>query len=183
MKGLIALPLVLGLVAPASARVDPEIHKICASVQDYLGCVKAQTEDSASPGTTNTIINREGLVTNEGNKCPDGWAWKGGGYCAEVQCRRCVSFGCVSGNDKILGGKTWSCDRGMWVYLLRWGDSLVRATYDPSCPSITFKPGFNSTCSQVAFEQAQLQKQSEESNKTESRARGSSGRDDDYLMD
>ena len=158
MKGLVALPLLLGLIAPASARVDPEIHKICASVQDYLGCVKAQTGNSASPGTTNTIINREGLVTNEGNKCPDGWAWKGSGYCAEVQCRRCMSFGCLSGNDKVLGGKNWACDRGIAVYLLRWGDSLVRATYDPNCPSIDFKPGFNSTCEQVDFERAQLYK-------------------------
>lgn len=159
VKALLALPLAFALVAPASARVDPEIHKICASVQDYLGCVQAQTADPASPGTTNTIINREGLVTNEGNKCPDGWAWKGSGYCAEVQCRRCISFGCLNGNDKVLGGKNWKCHRGMYVYLLRWGDSLVRATYDQNCPSstsTTFKPGFNSTCEQVEFEQAQL---------------------------
>ena len=163
MKALIALPLVLGIVAPASARVDPEIHKICASVQDYLGCVQAQTADPASPGTTNTTIHREGLVTNEGNKCPDGWAWKGSGYCAEVQCRRCISWGCLDGNDKILGGKNWKCHRGMYVYLLRWGDSLVRATYDQNCPSTTFKSGFNSTCEQAEFEQAQLLKDSDTS--------------------
>lgn len=171
MKRLIALPLLLGLMAPASARVDPEVHKICASVQDYLGCVKAQTGNSASPGTTNTIINREGLVTNEGNKCPDGWAWKGGGYCAEVQCVRCVSFGCLSGNDQTLAGKEWKCQRGILVFLLRWGDSLVRATYDPSCPSIQFKPGFNSTCSQVEYEQAQLNKPIEDDKPDKNRSR------------
>ena len=157
-KKLLVLPLLLGPVTPVSARMDPEIHKICASVQDYFGCVQAQTADPASPGLTNTIINREGLVTNEGNKCPEGWAWKGGGYCAEVQCRQCVSWGCLPGNNRVLGGKTWKCHRGMFVYLLTWGDKLVRATYDPNCPNINFKPGFNSTCSQVAFEQAQLNK-------------------------
>ena len=112
-------------------------------------------EISHKIGAVNTVINREGLATNEGNICPDGYASKGVGYCGKVSCEQCISFGCLSGNDKILGGKNWKCERGMFVYLLRWGDSLVRASYDPNCPSGPFKPGYNSTCEQRDFEAGQ----------------------------
>jgi hypothetical protein len=155
MRRLLLAPLLLSLALPAMSSVDPKVHKICMDVKDYVGCVSAHSASPASPGSVNTVINREGLVTNEGNICPDGYASKGVGYCGKVNCEQCISFGCLSGNDKILGGKNWKCDRGMYVYLLRWGDSIIRASYDPNCPAGPFKPGFNSTCEQRDFEMSQ----------------------------
>ena len=44
MKGLLLLPfLLLGTLPQAKAQVDPEVHKICASVTDYVGCVEANS--------------------------------------------------------------------------------------------------------------------------------------------
>ena len=155
MRNLLLAPLLLSLAMPAMSSVDPKVHKVCMDAKDYVGCVSAHSANPSSPGSVNTVINREGLATNEGNICPDGYASKGVGYCGKVSCEQCISFGCLSGNDKILGGKNWKCDRGMFVYLLRWGDSLVRASYDPNCPAGLFKPGFNSTCEQRDFELGQ----------------------------
>lgn len=48
MKGLFLIPfLLLGGLPHAKARVDPAVHKICASVADYMGCVNANSSSSA----------------------------------------------------------------------------------------------------------------------------------------
>ena len=45
MKRLL-LPLIAALALPAAVQsgVDPEVHKLCKDVKDYMGCVKSQSE-------------------------------------------------------------------------------------------------------------------------------------------
>ena len=46
MKRLL-LPLLTALALPTAvnAGVDPEVHNLCKNVSDYMGCVKANSED------------------------------------------------------------------------------------------------------------------------------------------
>ena len=150
MKRFLILPLLLGVSLSLQAGVDPEVHKLCKDVKDYLGCVKAQS-GQAQTNSPETVIINEGFAVNGGNKCPTGFASDGAGYCSRVKCERCMSFGCLVGNDPVLADKNWKCHRGMAVYLLRWGDSVVRATNVPECPAGPIEAGYNSTCEQREF--------------------------------
>ena len=71
MKLLLLLPLLLGLSSPVQARVDPEVHKLCKDVKDYLGCVKAQSGIFG----VQEIITNPGTATSRGNECPLGYAY------------------------------------------------------------------------------------------------------------
>ena len=53
MKGLLLIPfLLLGTLPQAKAQVDPEAHKICASLTDYVGCVEANSSQIAEETNT-----------------------------------------------------------------------------------------------------------------------------------
>tara|TARA_B100000131_G_C17829521_1_gene497095 strand:+ start:111 stop:662 length:552 start_codon:yes stop_codon:yes gene_type:complete len=149
MKRLLPLLLPFLIIIPAKSEVDPKIHQLCLKASDYMGCINAQTGNLGSP---KSVITNQGLSVTGGNKCPEGYASKGAGYCQEVVCKRCRSFGCLDGNNPDLAGKNWSCTRGMRVFLLRWGDNALRATYDPECPEGPIKVGYNSTCEQKELE-------------------------------
>ena len=58
MKGLLLIPfLVLGALPQAKAQVDPEVHKMCASVTDYVGCVKANSSQNLKEANTGQGIS------------------------------------------------------------------------------------------------------------------------------
>lgn len=50
MKRTLMLALLVTAIGsyPASANIDPRVHKLCSTVQDYAGCVKAQSGESSS---------------------------------------------------------------------------------------------------------------------------------------
>ena len=137
MRQLLISTAALLLAFPAIAQVDPKIHKLCIEAKDYPGCVKAQTSDK----TPERVITQEGASLVEGNSCPVGMAYIGGGNCQQVECLSSSGHG----HDYPLGGKDWSCP---WGYEMRFGSATARAFMDPACPSITFSPGWRNTCNQ-----------------------------------
>ena len=57
MKGLYLIPVFLLSTFPqAKAQVDPAVHKICASVTDYMGCVEANSNKPSEENSTAAII-------------------------------------------------------------------------------------------------------------------------------
>ena len=83
MKILLA-PLLLAVSLPAFAEVDSKIHKLCIEAKDYAGCVRAMKGDTS---TTTRQIRSQGADIAEGNQCPAGFAYVGGGNCMEVTCK------------------------------------------------------------------------------------------------
>ena len=81
----LALPALL-VSTSAMAEVDPKIHRLCIEAKDYAGCVRAMKGDT----TTTTIreIRSQGADIAEGNQCPAGFAYVGGGNCMEVRLHR-----------------------------------------------------------------------------------------------
>jgi hypothetical protein len=61
----------------AIAQVQSEIHKLCFKAADYEGCVRANTQ-----GGAHRVVIQEGASLNEGNACPVGFAYSGGGVTA-----------------------------------------------------------------------------------------------------
>ena len=57
--------------------VDPKIHKLCIEAKDYAGCVRAMNGDATM--TTIREIRSQGADMAEGNQCPSGFAYVGGG--------------------------------------------------------------------------------------------------------
>jgi hypothetical protein len=102
---------------------------------------------------TSRVINSQGADIAEGNQCPQGYAYLGGGNCREVECRYGKSAG--GGHDYRLAGKfvSWS-EKDLWhcetefIYRgsLRFTDSEMRATNNPNCPPGEPILGYNSTC-------------------------------------
>jgi len=137
---------VLAMAAsPVLAQVDPKTHKLCLEAKDYQGCVKAMTTAPADQNKVpSTIRVIEGERELTGNSCPADMAYAGSGWCSNVIC---VSRS--SGHSPGLGGKNWSCPKifGMG-YAMSWGDSKVKATYDPSCPKEPPEIGWRSSCEQ-----------------------------------
>ena len=84
MRASLLSVLVLG-ASPAMAQgvVEPAIHKLCVEAKDYAGCVRAM-KGEANP--TSRVINSQGADISEGNKCPSGYAYIGGGNCQNVIC-------------------------------------------------------------------------------------------------
>ena len=151
MKRLLAISIASTSIAigaiPALAEVDPKIHKLCIEAKDYAGCVRAMKGDT----TTTTIreIRSQGADIAEGNQCPAGFAYVGGGNCMEVKCRYSASgMGYDTGHDQRVAGKSnWGCKYSFWhgagvVYL----EGNARASINSECPKGEPEIGYNSTC-------------------------------------
>jgi hypothetical protein len=141
--------LVLLLLCSGSAalgQVPAEIHRVCVDAKDYAGCVKVQTGTMVGPEGATRVILQEGASLAEGNSCPAGFAYRGGGVCQEVKCTY------EDGNEPMLGGKNHKCgNASFWSgYIgrmtLRWGAATARAFDDPNCPPGVPSVGWTSTC-------------------------------------
>ncbi|MCB4398455.1 hypothetical protein [Synechococcus sp. MU1625] len=133
---------------PTLAEVDPKIHKLCVEAKDYAGCVRAMRGDT----TTTTIreIRSQGADIAEGNQCPAGFAYVGGGNCMEVKCvyNTATGLGFDTGHDPRVAGKSdWKCKYSLWygagVMQLQ---GNARASINAECPSGEPEVGYNSTC-------------------------------------
>ena len=155
------LPLLAALALPTAvnANVDPEVHKLCLPAADYAGCVKTMTGNL----NQNRVIMDQGVSLSEGNACPEGYAYKGGGTCQIVECYGSGLFLTIGGaNDPILKKYGWrdSCPRA--YPLVTYGDATTRAFNDPNCPSKEPGVGFNSTCHEKDFSLKEINKPKKE---------------------
>ena len=150
MKRLLAISIASASIAlgaiPAVAEVDAKTHKLCLEAKDYLGCVKAMRGETMP---TSRIINSQGADMAEGNQCPAGFAYVGGGNCMEVKCKYSASgLGFDTGHDQRVAGKSyWGCKYSFWngagvLYL----EGNARASINTECPSGEPEIGYNSTC-------------------------------------
>jgi len=151
ISNLLATSLLgVGLSAPihaqTAAQVDPKIHKLCIEAKDYAGCVRSMQGDTTP---TTRQINSQGADIAEGNECPSGWAYVGGGNCMEVKCIYPKFLGeGERGHDQRIAGKNWSCGGVGWFTwpgVLRLEGS-ARASINSSCPKGEPEIGYNSTC-------------------------------------
>ena len=132
---------------PALSKVDPTIHKLCLSAKDYLGCVKAQTEDSTADKQAPTVRVIQGETEVTGNSCPTGYAYSGAGYCTNVYC----SADNFSHGDG-LGGKAWSCPPVLFFgQTIQWGNRTIKATVDSNCPVNPPTVGWQSSCQEKIY--------------------------------
>ena len=141
---------------PVKAAVKPEHHKLCQEAKDYVGCVKAMNGDTA---ITIRQVNSQGADITEGNQCPSGHAYIGGGNCKPVGCQwgQGASLGhsqLVAGLKDNKGKDVWGCKTSFWYGrgVMRLGDSVVRTTTNSECPAGEPKLGYNSTCQTAATE-------------------------------
>ena len=144
-----AVAMATGFIGSAkAAEVDPSIHKLCIEAKDYAGCVRAMKGDT----TTTTIreIRSQGADIAEGNQCPSGFAYVGGGNCMEVRCvyNTATGLGFDTGHDQRVAGKAdWRCKGSFWygagVMQLQ---GNARASINPECPPGEPEIGYNSTC-------------------------------------
>ena len=138
MKRLL-LPLLAALAFPygVNANVDPKVVEMCMKAVDFKGCVETM---SGGPVQKRMIID-QGVSLSEGNSCPYGYAYIGGGYCREVVC---THKGYA--NAEIIAGKLWKC-KAYWgeQLMLRLGDQ-TRVQNKSTCPQGEPKIGWNSTC-------------------------------------
>ena len=136
--------LVITIAFPASANVDPKIAEFCLKAQDFQGCVNSMSGKKADESTT-TIrqVQQQGANLTEGNSCPKGHVYSGGGYCQRVVCMKRGLFG--KGHDQYLGGKGMSCDGGKE---LSWDTSSapIRASINKNCPPYEPELGYIDTC-------------------------------------
>ena len=146
MKILLA-PLLLAASLPAFAEVDSKIHKLCIEAKDYAGCVRAMKGDTS---TTTRQIRSQGADIAEGNQCPAGFAYVGGGNCMEVKCtyNTATGLGFDTGHDQRIAGKAdWKCKYSFW-----YGAGVMRlvgnarASINSECPPGEPETGYNSTC-------------------------------------
>ena len=151
---MLRLPFISGLVLataiPVSAQgVEPRVHEMCSEAKDYAGCVRAMTTDISEP-PVQRLINSNGADIAEGNQCPAGWAYVGGGNCQEVKCvyNMATGLGFDTGHDQRVAGKAnWSCKSSFW-----YGAGVMqlvgnaRTSVNPDCPPGEPKIGYNSTC-------------------------------------
>lgn len=127
---------------PSIAKPSEEIHKLCLQAKDYYGCVKSHE------GKKESITTNIGIAEVGGNRCPNGYAYAGGGYCRAVRCEYNAAGFNPLGHDPMVAGKDrWKCKWNFWAGagVLRLGDS-VRVGNDPSCPEGEPEIGWNSTC-------------------------------------
>lgn len=143
---LLSVASISPVLAQVSTQVDPKIHKLCLEAKDYAGCVRAMNGDTSS---TTRQINSQGADIAEGNQCPSGWAYVGGGNCMEVKCIYPKYLGQGErGHDQRIAGKNWSCGGVGWF---TWPGVLrlegnARASINPDCPKGEPEIGYNSTC-------------------------------------
>ena len=144
---LVTTGALLGFSIPVYAQsVDQKIHKLCIEAKDYAGCVRAMKgEDSGSQ----RVINQQGADVAEGNECPSGYAYVGGGNCKEVICRY---NGLGMGHDPRVAGKPgWGCK---WSWMYGGGELRLegnaRTAFNKNCPVGEPQIGYNSTCTTAA---------------------------------
>ena len=144
MKILLA-PLLLAVSLPAFAEVDSKIHKLCIEAKDYAGCVRAMKGDTMP---TSRVINSQGADIAEGNQCPSGFAYVGGGNCMEVKCYWGTLGPRSVGHDQRVAGKAnWGCKKNFWYGAgIMKLEGNARASLNPSCPPGEPAIGYNSTC-------------------------------------
>jgi hypothetical protein len=129
---------------PVMAQVDPRIHKLCVEAKDYPGCVQVMTGKSDIQDSASTVRVVEGERELTGNACPVNMAYAGAGWCSDLIC-----ISRSSGHSPGLGGKNWACPKFFgFGYAMSWGNSKVKATYDPSCPKDPPEIGWRSSCEQ-----------------------------------
>ena len=134
MKRLLLAPLLLGLVSPVQAEIDPKVREACLPAADFLGCVKAYTTESSNIQNLRVI---QGQTELTGNSCPSGFGYSGAGYCTSVICA-----------DRFrahpdLRGKSW---KGCFLMRSWWGNEVVKAVVDPKCPLTEPIIGTPSSC-------------------------------------
>ena len=142
MKKILLLPIFFSFALELQASVDPEIHKMCIQAKDYLGCVKAMKGDSNSNQENKITVDLD-KVRNTGNSCPDGFAYKGAGYCQEIVCLK------GGKHDPRLGGKGNTCLGRPIIgrYTMHFGNQTIRATTDERCPLVEPEIGRSNSCS------------------------------------
>ena len=143
MKRFLLLALTAGLLSPIAvkAEVDPKVHKMCLKAVDYKGCV---SENSNKTSNSNRVITQQGSSVNEGNACPAGFAYSGGGYCTQVIC----SDKHLTHNGLLLDAGWQKCPKalGYVSFPVNFGDNTVRAFNNNKCPKGRPSIGYNSTC-------------------------------------
>ena len=135
MRRFLILPLLLGVSLPLQAGVDPEVHKLCKDVKDYLGCVKAQTTNSTDIPSLRVIQGKTELT---GNSCPNLHAYSGSGYCTRIICN-----GNRFRSHPDLRYKKWKCSP---LFMVDWGGQSLKAVVDPKCPDREPIIGTQSSC-------------------------------------
>lgn len=139
----VCVALVLGISPAVLAQmVDPKIHKLCVEAKDYAGCVRAMRGETSSPTPQG---NAKGPDTSEGNQCPVGFAYIGGGNCQQVYCQYPATD---MGHNQIIAGKPgWGCKYHWWQGAgeLRLG-AVGKVSFNPKCPPGEPPIGYNSTC-------------------------------------
>ena len=149
MKSLL-LPLLAAIALPTAvnANVDPKVAEMCMKAVDFKGCVETM---SGEPSNKRIIID-QGVSLTEGNSCPEGYAYVGGGTCQDVKC----DFFTVVVHPILRGTGNWGC-KGLnsSKYL---GSSTTRAFNNPDCPDREPKVGFNSTCHEENYEKEKSKK-------------------------
>lgn len=126
MKQLFLLALSASfLTAEAIAAPPKEVIDQCMKASDFEGCVKVMTGQTDAEKETKITVDID-KIRNTGNSCPSTHAYIGAGYCQEVRCLRNPR-----GHDWRLGGKAWTCPRGLTMQFVR---QSIRATTDERCP-------------------------------------------------
>ncbi len=141
MKKILFLPIFFSFALEIQASVDPEVHKMCLQAKDYLGCVKAMKGESNSSQENKITVDLD-KVRNTGNSCPDGFAYKGAGYCQQIVCLK------GGKHDPRLGGKGNTCLGRPIIgrYTMHFGNQTIRATTDERCPLIEPEIGRTNSC-------------------------------------
>ena len=103
--------------------MGPEVHKLCKEAKDYLGCVKAMNNESINTPDLRVI---QGGIELSGNKCPNGYAYSGAGYCKEVKCIDSFT------PHRDFKDKGWTCNAWFKPF---WGENTVKAVIDKNCPN------------------------------------------------
>ena len=144
MKRLLILLLAaLALPTAVNAEISDKVHNRCKDVKDYIGCVKINSDNL----TQKRIIIDEGIALSEGNACPSGMAYIGGGTCRQVTCTGRISF--FAKHDPLLAGKNWKC---RYAGVLLFGEVTAKTFNQPKCPENEPGIGWNNTCKQNAGE-------------------------------
>lgn len=148
MKKLLVFSIAIAAIgaSPAFADVDPKIAEFCLKAQDFQGCVNSMSGKKTDTTTTIRQIQQQGADIAEGNQCPSGFAYVGGGNCQNVICVEGRFTGWK--NDARLAGKGWKCGKIMGIFQLSMtlGGMVMRTSSNPSCPAGEPEIGYNSTC-------------------------------------
>ena len=98
---------------------------------------------------TSRVINSQGADVVEGNSCPAGFAYIGGGNCQEVRCK--AGFGhdsLIAGLKTNMGRDVWGCRSGV----LRLTGGFLRTSNNEDCPPGEPRLGYRNTCQTASFD-------------------------------